>query len=90
MWGRQKGWSFAHKLARAMALGVLGSVFTACGGGGGGGDDESPSPPPTTPPPTRQFTNATNSTGISFVHGILNPTHSKAELFGGRCGRRRL
>ena len=30
-----------------------------------------------------QFSNATNSSGIRFVHGVVNPTNSKAEMFGG-------
>ena len=52
------------------------------GGGSGGGDDGSPSPPVVTPPPP-QFSNATRSSGIAFVHGVVNPTNSKAEMFGG-------
>lgn len=68
------------------ALAVLASALASCGGGGGGGDDGPPSSgnaPPTPEPPDPQFTNVTLSTGIGFVHGVVNPTHSKAEDFGG-------
>ena len=47
----------------------------------------SPPPPSGNPPPPPlppQFSNGlTSSTGIRFVHGVVNPTHSKAEMFGG-------
>jgi hypothetical protein len=66
---------------RAAALAALAGAAASCGGGGG--SDSSGNPPPPPPPPTIQFKNITTSTGISFVHGIVNPTHSKAELFGG-------
>jgi hypothetical protein len=86
MWQRQIQLRVVRVLTRALAFGVLGSAL-GCGGGGGGGDDSSggsqPPPPGGGSPPPRQFTNATNETGISFVHGIVNPTHSKAELFAG-------
>src|SRR5262245_15924408 len=68
------------------ALAVLASALASCGGGGGGGDDGPPSsgnPPPTPEPPAPQFTDITSSSGIEFVHGVFNPTHSKAEEFGG-------
>jgi hypothetical protein len=64
-----------------VAAAVLAAVATSCGGGGGG-DDGSTSPPVVAPPPP-QFSNATRSSGIAFVHGVVNPTNSKAELFGG-------
>jgi enediyne biosynthesis protein E4 len=68
----------------AAALAVLASAMASCGGGGGGSDDPPPSAnPPPAPPPGPQFSNATNSTGIRFVHGVVNPTKSKAEMFGG-------
>src|SRR5262245_2453301 len=70
---------------RALVIGLAGAL-AACGGGGG--DTSSPgggSPPPqgAPPPPTPQFSNITNSTGISFVHKIVNATNSKAELLAG-------
>jgi len=66
---------------RAAALALWAGAAANCGGGGGGPPDTGGPPPP--PPPTFQFANITTSTGIDFVHGIQNPTHSKAELFGG-------
>jgi hypothetical protein len=71
----------ARLALRAAALAALAAAAASCGGGGG--SDSSGNPPPPPPPPTVQFRNITASTGISFVHGIVNPTHSKAELFGG-------
>ena len=66
------------------AFAVLAGALASCGGGGGG---DAAAPPAANPPPAApsgpQFTNATNSTGIRFVHGVVNPTHSKAEMFGG-------
>ena len=75
----------ARGIAPWLVAGALGSLLAGCGGGGGDGSSGgAPPPPPNNPPPTtRQFNNATNSTGISFVHGIVNPTNSKAELFAG-------
>ena len=59
--------------------------MAGCGGGGGGGSSESPPPSGNPPPPPlpQQFSNITSSTSIRFVHGVVNPTHSKAEMFGG-------
>jgi enediyne biosynthesis protein E4 len=73
---------FAPSLARRLASGMLGSVLAGCGGGGGddGGEEPPPPPPPTQ---TKQFTNATNDTGIRFVHGIVGGTDSKAQEFAG-------
>jgi enediyne biosynthesis protein E4 len=66
---------------RAAALALWAGAAANCGGGGGGSPDTGGPPPP--PAATFQFANITTSTGIDFVHGIRNPTHSKAELFGG-------
>jgi hypothetical protein len=68
---------------RVLGCGVLAGLLAGCGGGGGGDSAGGPPPPGNPPPPTVQFTNITNSTGISFVHGNVNSTHSKAENFGG-------
>jgi enediyne biosynthesis protein E4 len=67
---------------RAAALAAWAGVSISCGGGSGD-DGGGPGPPPPPPPPTLQFTNITTRTGIEFVHGIVNPTNSKAEMFGG-------
>ncbi len=66
---------------RAGALAVLAGAVPGCGGGGDDGGNPPPPPPP--PAPSLQFSNITTSTGISFVHGIVNPTDSKAEMFAG-------
>jgi enediyne biosynthesis protein E4 len=68
----------------AAGLAVLAGGMAGCGGGGGGGG-ESPPPSGNLPPQPqpRQFSNVTSSTGIRFVHGVVNATHSKAEMFGG-------
>jgi hypothetical protein len=63
-------------------------ALAGCGGGGGGDAGGNPpggnAPPAGAPPPTPpQFSNITNSTGISFVHRIVNATNSKAELLAG-------
>src|SRR5688572_28594815 len=68
---------------RIEALAVLAGAVPGCGGGGDGGDGGNPPPPPPPPPLSLQFSNITASTGISFVHGIVNPTDSKAEMFAG-------
>ena len=68
-------------IGRSVAIAVLaGTVVAGCGGGGDGGGD---STPPVVTPPQLQFTNATASSGIHFVHKVVNPTNSKAEMFGG-------
>ena len=67
---------------RAAALAVLAGAVPGCGGGGGDSGNPPPPPPPP-PPPSLQFSNITTSTGIEFVHGIVNPTDSKAEMFAG-------
>ena len=73
--GARRGW-------RTAALALWAGAAVSCGGGGGGDDPpDTGNPPPD--PPDPQFMNITASTGISFVHGIVNPTHSKAEEFGG-------
>jgi hypothetical protein len=65
------------------AIAVVAGIVTGCGGGGDG-DDGGSDPPVVTPgPPQLQFANATDSSGIRFVHKVLNPTNSKAEMFGG-------
>ena len=71
----------AASAVRTAALAVLAGAVAGCGGGGG--DPPSNNPPPPPPPPALQFSNITASTGISFVHGIVNPTDSKAEMFAG-------
>ena len=67
---------------RAAALAVLAGAAAGAAGrrrrSAGSGN-----PPPPPPPPALQFSNITASTGISFVHGIVNPTDSKAEMFAG-------
>ena len=68
---------------RAAALAVWAGATLSCGGGGGDGDPPDTGGPPPPEPPGPQFTNITLSTGIAFVHGIVNPTDSKAEMFGG-------
>ncbi|HZF28528.1 MAG TPA: CRTAC1 family protein [Gammaproteobacteria bacterium] len=68
--------------ARLLLLATFG-VLAACGGGGGDGGSSGGAPPPAPPAPPAQFSNITNSTGISFVHKIVNPTNSKAEMFAG-------
>src|SRR5882672_3701689 len=78
--------TLARALARTLALAAVGGALAHCGGGGGSGGSSggSPSPAPPAPvAPAPQFSNKTNSTGISFVHKIVNPTHSKAEEFAG-------
>jgi hypothetical protein len=68
---------------RAAALAAWLGAAMSCGGGGGddGGGGPPPGPPPE--PPALQFTNVTASSGIAFVHGVVTPTGSKAEMFGG-------
>src|SRR5688500_12292145 len=79
----------ARALGRSFAVGIVGTLLAACGGGGGGGggpSSGSPPPPAGAPPPAPpapQFSNKTNSTGISFVHRIVNGANSKAEMFSG-------
>ena len=68
---------------RAAALTVWAGAALSCGGGGGDGDPPDTGGPPPPDPPDPQFSNITVSTGIAFVHGIVNPTDSKAEMFGG-------
>jgi hypothetical protein len=68
---------------RVPAIAVLASAVMSCGGGGGGDAPPPAANPPPAPSPGPQFSNKTNSTGIRFVHGIVNPTNSKAEMFGG-------
>jgi enediyne biosynthesis protein E4 len=85
---RQLRQELAQSMARVLVSAALSAVLVGCGGGGGGdgddgGDTVGPPPPPAAPAPARQFSNITNSTGISFVHGNSNATHSKAELFAG-------
>ena len=59
---------------------ALGLVLGGCGGGSGG----DPGPAPVAPPPAElQFRNATNDSGISFVHGIAGGATTMPELFGG-------
>jgi hypothetical protein len=74
----------AAALKRVFVAGFAGAL-AACGGGGGdGGNQSGANPPPPGPPPAPpQFSNITNSTGISFVHKIINATNSKAELLAG-------
>ena len=67
---------------RAAALALWAGAAVSCGGGGGDDPPDTGGPPPP-PPPDPQFSNITASTGIEFVHGIVNPTDSKAEMFGG-------
>jgi hypothetical protein len=67
---------------RVLICGLTACVVASCGGGDGDQPEE-PSPPATPPPAARQFSNITASTGISFVHGNLVATHSKAEMFAG-------
>src|SRR5688572_19325463 len=67
---------------RAAALALWAGAAVSCGGGGGDDPPDTGGPPPP-PPPDPQFSNITASTGIAFVHGIVNPTDSKAEMFGG-------
>ncbi len=63
---------------------MLGGTLAGCGGGGGGeGDDPPAQPPPPPPPAARQFSNITNSTGISFVYGIQAGASTKAQKFAG-------
>ncbi len=69
-------------VSRAVALAAWTGLAVSCGGGGGDDPPDTGGPQPPDPP-NPQFSNVTASTGISFVHGIVNPTHSKAELFGG-------
>jgi len=70
-------------VGRALAVSVAGAL-AACGGGGGDTGQPTGNPPPgpagAPPPAAPQFSNITNSTGISFVHRIINATNSKAEL----------
>src|SRR5262245_20152394 len=70
---------------RALAVGLAGAL-AACGGRGGD-MSQSGNPPPgpqgAPPPPAPQFSNITNSTGISFVHAIINATNSKVERLAG-------
>jgi enediyne biosynthesis protein E4 len=74
----------AARAWRAAALAALAGATPGCGGGGGdGGGDGPPDNPPPPEPPTFQFSNITNETGIEFVHGVVSPTSSKAEMFGG-------
>lgn len=83
---RQIGTTVTRALGRTLALASLSCALVSCGGGGGGGGDDpggSPPPPPAPTPPPRQFSNITNSTGIRFVHGIVNGSNSKAQQFGG-------
>jgi hypothetical protein len=70
----------AGRGCRAAVFAACAGAVAGCGGGGGGSDPGGPPPPP---PPTLQFSNITVSTGIEFVHGIVDPTNSKAEMFGG-------
>jgi hypothetical protein len=72
--GACRGW-------RTAALALWAGAAVSCGGGGGDDPPDTGNPPPD--PPDPQFMNITTSTGISFVHGIVNPTYSKAEQFGG-------
>jgi hypothetical protein len=72
--GACRGW-------RTAALALWAGAAVSCGGGGGHDPPDTGNPPPD--PPDPQFMNITTSTGISFVHGIVNPTYSKAEQFGG-------
>jgi enediyne biosynthesis protein E4 len=76
-----RGSALERALAAALACGAL----AGCGGGGGDGGSQAGGnpPPPGPPPPAPQFSNITNSTGISFVHAIVNATSSKAELLAG-------
>src|SRR5688572_25540359 len=67
---------------RAAALALWAGAALSCGGGGGDDPPDTGGPPPP-PQPDPQFSNITTSTGIEFVHGIVNPTDSKAEMFGG-------
>src|SRR5688572_26163155 len=76
-------------VGRALAVSVAGAL-AACGGGGGDTGQPTGNPPPgpagAPPPAAPQFSNITNSTGISFVHRIINATNSKAELLAGGAG----
>src|SRR5262245_52686016 len=85
MWQGQMRSRLVSTLSRAAAFAVMGAALGCGGGGGGGGSSGGSQPPPPGggSPPPRQFTNATNDTGISFVHGIVNGTNSKAEEFAG-------
>src|SRR5262245_28857089 len=71
-------------LPRTLVAAFLAAMLGACSGGGGdegGQPAQPPAPPPA--PPAPQFSNITNSTGIKFVHRIVNATNSKAELLAG-------
>jgi hypothetical protein len=74
-------------MGRTGAVALLGGALVNCGGGGGGdsGGSSSGGPPPSPSPAplALQFSNKTNSTGISFVHKVVNGTDSKAEMFAG-------
>jgi hypothetical protein len=77
---RQARFTFARLSGWLLAAATL----AGCGGGGSdAGDNPSGAPPPSPSQPALQFSNITNSTGISFVHGIVNGTDSKAEMFAG-------
>jgi enediyne biosynthesis protein E4 len=73
-------------LPRLLVVTFLFGMLGACGGGGSDGDAGQPAQPPAAPPAAPagpQFSNVTNSTGIRFVHKIVNATNSKAELLAG-------
>lgn len=64
------------------------TVFlSACGGGGDGGGSSNTNQPPPPPPPVTDasvlFSDATDSSGIEFIHGYLNPTRTDPEMFAG-------
>ncbi len=52
----------------------------ACGGGGG---SPAPTPAAGSAPPPLQFSNITNGSGISFVHGFADGAKTMPEMFGG-------
>jgi enediyne biosynthesis protein E4 len=74
-------------LPRVLVVTFLACVLVACSGGGGDDEAQSAQPPSASPPPASppgpQFSNITNSTGIRFVHRIVNATNSKVELLAG-------
>jgi hypothetical protein len=73
-------------LLRGLVAAFLAGALGACSGGGdGAGGQPATQPPPAAPPaaPAPQFSNITDSTGIRFVHRIVNATNSKAELLAG-------
>ncbi|MGD8341105.1 MAG: CRTAC1 family protein [Gammaproteobacteria bacterium] len=72
------------RLIRAVAWTTAAITAAACGGGGGGSPaaTNTPPPAPSLPAPSKQFVDATASSGIAYRTGYVNALDDRVEIWG--------